>query len=108
MKGLRNKAAEGFKTLASGSIRPAALDPTKGGLSTRYAAVFTGEIARNLNQWFDPFDVGVAKDGCKLILVRLFQDEAQALCDAMDTTPRMACKSPQIRPMVHRSPIAGH
>jgi len=81
MKGLRNKAADRFKTLASGGKRPAAPDPASGGLSTRYAAVFTGDIAENLTQWFDPFDLGLAKDACKPILVRLFQDEARALCD---------------------------
>jgi len=88
MKGLRNKAAERFKTLASGSIRPAALDPATGGLSTRYAAVFTGEMARNLNHWFDPFDLGVAKEACKPILVGMIQKEGRALCDAMQAAVR--------------------
>jgi hypothetical protein len=83
LKGLRNKAAVRFKYLACGSAKPAFPVPAPGGLSVRYAAVFTEKMARNLNHWFDPFDLGVAKEACKPILVGLFQEEGRALCVAM-------------------------
>ncbi|TLP55510.1 hypothetical protein FEE96_22600 [Parasedimentitalea maritima] len=88
LKGLRNKAAVRFKSLACGSTKPVVPDPAPGGLSIRYAAVFTGDMARNLNHWFDPFDLGVAREACKPILVGLFQEEGRALCDAMQAATR--------------------
>ena len=88
LKGLRNKAAVRFKSSACGSTKPGFPDPAPGGLSIRYAAVFTGEMARNLNHWFDPFDLGVAKEACKPILVGMIQKEGRALCDAMQAAVR--------------------
>ena len=88
LKGLRNKAAVRFKSLACGSTKLGFPGPAPGGLSIRYAAVFTGEMARNLNHWFDPFDLGVAKEACKPILVGLIQKEGRALCDAMQAASR--------------------
>jgi hypothetical protein len=80
MKGLRNKAAERFKRVASENTKPSIPEPASGGLSIRYAATFSGDQARNLSQWFDPFGLGVAKEACKPILVEMFQQEAKALC----------------------------
>lgn len=88
LKGLRNKAALRFKSLAYSSTKPVVPDPAPGGLSIRYAAVFTGEMARNLNHWFDPFDLGVAKETCKSILVGMIQEEGRALCNAMQAASR--------------------
>jgi hypothetical protein len=88
LKGLRNKAAVRFKSLACGSTKPGFPDTALGGLSIRYAAVFAGETARNLNHWFDPFDLGVAKEACKPILVWLIQEEGRALCDAMQVAAK--------------------
>lgn len=84
MKGVRNKAADRFKALASGATKPPIPDTASGGQSTRYAATLTGDLAENLKAWFDPFGLGVAKDACKPILIWLFQEEAQALCDAAE------------------------
>ena len=84
MKGLRNKAAERFKWAASENTKPSIPEPASGGLSVRYAATFSGYLARNLNQWFDPFGLGVAKEACKPILVEMFQQEAKALCVSAD------------------------
>jgi hypothetical protein len=80
MKGLRNKAAGRFKRVVSENTKPSIPEPASGGLSIRYAATFSGDQARNLSQWFDPFGLGVAKEACKPILVEMFQQEAKALC----------------------------
>jgi len=85
MKGIRSKAAERFRALAIGAVKPPTSEPETGGKSIRYAATLAGERARNLNRWFDPFGLGVAKDACKPILIGLFQEEAKALCDAAET-----------------------
>lgn len=82
MKGLRVRAADRFKVLASGSTKPLIPEPEAGGKSIRYATSLSGDIAANLNAWFDPFGLGVAKDACKPILIGLFQEEARVLCDA--------------------------
>lgn len=84
MKGLRTKAAKKFKALASGPTKPPISEPETGGNSIRYATSISGDIAANLNAWFDPFGLGVAKDACKPILIGLFQEEARVLCDGVE------------------------
>lgn len=84
MKGIRARAAERFRTLASAATKPPMPEPATGGKSIRYAASISGELAENLHAWFDPFGLGVAKDACKPILIWLFQEEARALCDAAE------------------------
>ena len=84
MKGLRTRAADRFRTLASGSTKPEIPDPAPGGLATRFATAYCGADAAKLNAWFDPFGLGVAKDAIKPILVALFQEEAEAICDGVE------------------------
>lgn len=84
MKGLRTKAADRFKGLATEGTKPPIPISETGGKSIRYAAAVSGDLAKNLNAWFDPFGLGVAKDACKPILIELFQEEARALCDAAE------------------------
>jgi len=84
IKGLRTNAADQFKALAAGTTKPQIPGPETGGKSIRYATSISGDMAANLNTWFDPFGLGVAKDACKPILIGLFQEEARALCDGVD------------------------
>jgi len=84
MKGLRARAAERFKILASGPTKPVIPEPETGGKSIRYATSISGDMATNLNTWFDPFGLGVAKDACKPLLIGLFQEEARVLCDTAE------------------------
>ncbi len=83
MKGLRARVADRFRSLALGMTKPAIPEPETGGKSIRYATSLSGDLAENLNAWFDPFCLGVAKDACKPILIGLFQEEARALCEGV-------------------------
>ncbi|KIC08871.1 hypothetical protein RA19_18650 [Leisingera sp. ANG-M1] len=87
LKGLRIKAADRFKSLAAGQVKPVVPAPDSGGLYIRHTATYTGDIARVLNQWFDPFGLGIAKDACKPILTQLLQEEARVLCEVNPVKP---------------------
>jgi len=84
MKGLRGKATERFREVATAAAKPRISVPATGGKSIRYATSISGDMAETLNAWFDPFGLGVAKDACKPILIWLFQEEATTLCDAVE------------------------
>lgn len=81
LRGIRIKTSKRFRVLVLQTTKPPIPVLEAGGISIRYACVFSGELAQNLNAWFDPFVLGVAKNACKPILIGLFQDEARALCD---------------------------
>lgn len=82
MKAARNRAVARFRTLTLQNDTPAIPAPKSGGQFTRLSTMFTGEMADNLNSWFDPLKLNIAKDKIKPIILDLFQQEAQAICDA--------------------------
>lgn len=84
MKAARNRAVTRFRAFALADSAPEMPVPNSGGQFTRLSTVFSGEIADNLNRWFDPLKLDVAKDRIKPILLDLFQQEAQAICDSAE------------------------
>jgi hypothetical protein len=84
MKAARNRAVTRFRTLALQNDAPSIPVPKPGGQFTRLSTMFTGDIADSLNRWFDPLKLDIAKDKIKPIILDLFQQEAQAICDAAE------------------------
>jgi len=82
MKAARNRAVARFRTLALLNEAPSIPAPKSDGQFTRLSTVFTGEMADNLNRWFDPLMLDIAKEKIKPIILELFQQEAQAICNA--------------------------
>ncbi len=84
IKTARKRAAERFKTLILSGNKPETPKSETGGEVTRFAATFSGETAKKINAWFDPFNLGVAKDGIKPIMTALLQEEVAKICDAVE------------------------
>lgn len=84
MKAARNRAVARFRSLASKNEAPPIPAPKSGGQFTRLSTVFTSDTADTLNKWFDPLMLNIAKEKIKPIIVDLFQQEAQAICDAAE------------------------
>ena len=84
IKTARKRAAERFKELVLIGKKPEATEFETGGEVTRFAATFSGAAAEKINKWFDPFNLGVAKDGIKPVMARLLQEEIVKICDAVE------------------------
>lgn len=84
LKTARGRAAERFNGMIEGDAKPEPTECETGGEITRFATTFIGENADRLNAWFDPFGLGVAKDGIKPIMTKLLQDEIAKICDTVD------------------------
>lgn len=84
MKAARNRAVARFRAFATNNEAPSIPVPKPGGQFTRLSTVFTGDTADSLNRWFDPLNLDIAKDKIKPIILDLFQQEVQAICDAAE------------------------
>lgn len=83
LKTARGRAAERFNAMIQGNTKPEPVESETGGEVTRFSATFTGSNAERLNSWFDPFQLGVAKDGIKPIMAKLLQEEIAKICDTV-------------------------
>ncbi|MGH1355972.1 MAG: hypothetical protein ACRBBS_12935 [Thalassovita sp.] len=84
MKTARSRAAERFTKIIEKGNKPESQGSETGGEVTRFATSYSGKDAERLNSWFDPFGLGVAKDGIKPIMTQLLQEEVAKICDAAD------------------------
>jgi hypothetical protein len=83
IKAARKRAADKFKKLVLEGNRPEETGYETGGEVTRFATTFSGATAQQVTEWYDPFKLGVAKDGIKPIMVTLLQEEIKKICDAV-------------------------
>ncbi|MDN5787460.1 hypothetical protein [Pseudorhodobacter sp.] len=82
IKAARLRAIKHFKLLIETGGSLGALAIEEGGLATRVATRFTGDLAAKISAQFDPLDLGFAASRLKPVITSLVQQQLREICDA--------------------------